>query len=75
MYTTYHFNSVTEITTDILESIKSAFKGKAIVLTVEEEIGNEDTPHWHIPVLQERLQNLDNTAFADTADFLNTFKG
>jgi hypothetical protein len=75
MYTTYHFNAVTEITTDILESIKSAFKGKAIVLTVEEEIGNEDIPHWHIPVLQERLQNLDNTAFADTADFLNTIKG
>jgi hypothetical protein len=38
MYTTYHFNSVSEITSDVIDSIKIAFKGKSIVLTVEEEM-------------------------------------
>ncbi len=37
MYTTYHFNSAVEINADLLKSIKAAFKGKPIVITVEEE--------------------------------------
>ncbi len=74
MYTTYHFNSVTEITTDVIDSIKTAFKGKSIVLTVEEENENDDIPQWHLPILQERLQNIDNTDFTDTTAFLNSFK-
>jgi hypothetical protein len=39
MYTTYHFNSAAEITTDILEAIKVAFKNKSITITITE---NED---------------------------------
>jgi hypothetical protein len=74
MYTTYHFNSVTEITVDVVDSIKTAFKGKSIVLTVEEENENDDLPQWHLPILQERLQNMDTTEFADTTEFLNSFK-
>lgn len=38
MYTTYHLSSAQEITTDILEAIKTTFKSKAITITVEEEI-------------------------------------
>jgi hypothetical protein len=38
MYTTYHLASAQEVTTDILEAIKVAFKSKPIVITVEEEI-------------------------------------
>lgn len=39
MYTTYHFKSVTNITDNVLAAIKTAFRGKPVVLTVE-----EDTP-------------------------------
>ena len=74
MYTTYHFNSVTEITADVVDSIKTAFKGKSIVLTVEEKSENDEVPQWHLPILQERLQNIDNIEFTDTTEFLNSFK-
>ena len=39
MYTTYHLSSAQDITPDILEAIKVAFKSKPIVITVEEELG------------------------------------
>jgi hypothetical protein len=38
MYTTYHLSSAQEITPDILEAIKIAFKSKPIKITVEEEL-------------------------------------
>lgn len=38
MYTTYHLSSAQDLTTDILDAIKAAFKSKAIVITVEEEL-------------------------------------
>ena len=38
MYTTYHLNSAADINADILDAIKSVFKEKPIVLTVEEEL-------------------------------------
>ena len=37
MYTTYHFKSAADINIDMLEAIKAAFKGKPVVITVEEE--------------------------------------
>ena len=37
MYTTYHFQSASDINKDIIDAIKAAFKGKPIVITVEEE--------------------------------------
>jgi antitoxin YefM len=43
MYTTYHFNSASEITTDIIEAIKLSFKTKAIKITIEEEL--DDTAY------------------------------
>ena len=38
MYTTYHLQSAGDIDNNIIQSIKEAFKGKRIVITVEEEI-------------------------------------
>lgn len=38
MFVTYHLSSAQEITIDLLEAIKTSFKSKAIVITVEEEI-------------------------------------
>lgn len=38
MYTTYHFESAEEITTDVLNAIKTTFKQKPIVLTIEEDL-------------------------------------
>jgi hypothetical protein len=38
MYTTYHLSSAQDITPDILEAIKIAFKSKPIVITIEEEL-------------------------------------
>ena len=38
MYTTYHLSSAQELSADILEAIKTAFKTKPITITVEEEM-------------------------------------
>ena len=38
MYTTYHLDSAADINADILDAIKSTFKERPIVLTVEEEL-------------------------------------
>ncbi|MFI5140398.1 MAG: hypothetical protein ACHQIM_21440 [Sphingobacteriales bacterium] len=38
MYTTFHFSSAQEVTPDILEAIKIAFRSKPITITVEEEL-------------------------------------
>jgi hypothetical protein len=38
MYTTYHFSSAQELTTDIVDAIKTAFKSKPISITIQEEM-------------------------------------
>lgn len=42
MYTTYHLNSAEDINSDILNAIKSTFKERPMVLTVEEELDATD---------------------------------
>ena len=37
MYTTYHLRSPQELSSDIIDAIKAAFKGKPITLTIEED--------------------------------------
>ncbi len=37
MYTTFHLRSPQEINNEIIEAIKTAFMGKAITITVEED--------------------------------------
>ena len=38
MYATFHFSSAQDVTPDILEAIKVAFKSKPISITIEEEL-------------------------------------
>ena len=38
MYTTYHFKSAADINTDIINAIKTAFKEKPVVITIEEDV-------------------------------------
>lgn len=38
MYTTYHFKSALDINIDVLNAIKTAFKEKPVVITIEEEV-------------------------------------
>jgi hypothetical protein len=43
MLTTFRFDSATELTVDVIEAIKVAFKSKAITITVTEEEHQDDT--------------------------------
>ena len=38
MYTTYHFKSAADINVDVLNAIKTAYREKPIVVTIEEEM-------------------------------------
>ena len=38
MYATYHLASAADVTTDLLEAIKTAFQSKPITITIEEEL-------------------------------------
>lgn len=38
MYTTYHLSSAQELSADIMDAIKAAFKSKPITITIEEEL-------------------------------------
>jgi len=61
MYTTYHLTSAQEVSTDILDAIKATFKSKPITIIVEEDNnGNELTTDMKI-VLDERLQEDEDT--------------
>lgn len=59
MYTTYHFKSTSEITTDVLEAIKTAFKGKSVVITIEEKQPTDDVPEWHKKIVMDRLEEIE----------------
>ena len=61
MYTTFHFQSAKEINEDILDAIKSAFKNKPIVLTVEEYEEDFELTTEMKTVLDERLQEDEKT--------------
>jgi hypothetical protein len=60
MRTTYHFNSATEITADILEAIKIVFKTKAVTITITENEDDTDffnnRPHDKVVLLQSIKQ-------------------
>jgi len=55
MYTTYHLDSAQDITPDILEAIKIAFKSKPITITIEEDDDFELTQEMKM-ILDERLE-------------------
>jgi hypothetical protein len=61
MYTTYHFNSATELNADILEAIKLTFKSKPITLIIEEQENYEDLTNEEKLLLDERLLEDENS--------------
>lgn len=61
MYTTYHFSSAQELSTDILDSIKATFKKKPITIIVEEEEYDYILNQEMKSILDERLQEDENT--------------
>ncbi len=57
MTTTFHFKSTSEITVEVLDAIKTAFKGKSVILTVEED-QTANVPDWHKKLVFERLEEV-----------------
>lgn len=65
MYTTYHLTSAQELNSDILESIKSAFKSKPITIIVEEDF-NDD-----FELSDQMKAVLDQRLIEDDKDYLS----
>jgi len=61
MYTTYHFSSAQEVSTEILDAIKATFKAKPITITVEETEEDLFITDDMKAVLDERLQEDETT--------------
>jgi len=61
MYTTYHLTSAQEVNTDLLDSIKAAFKSKPITIIVEEDDGDFELTADMKTVLDERLLEDEKT--------------
>ena len=56
MYTTYHLTSAQDLSTDILDAIKAAYKAKPITIIVEEGEGDFDLTTDMKTVLDERIK-------------------
>jgi len=61
MYTTYHLRSAEELSNDIIEAIKTAFKSKPITIIVEESETDFDLTTDMKAVLDERMQEDEQT--------------
>jgi hypothetical protein len=61
MYTTYHLASAQEVSTEILDAIKATFKSKPITIIVEEDETNFELTSEMKTILDERLQEDENT--------------
>lgn len=70
MYTTYHLTSAQEVNTDLLDSIKAAFKSKPITIIVEEDDGDSELTADMKTVLDERLQE-DEKTYLTAEDSIN----
>jgi hypothetical protein len=73
MYTTYHLKSAQEVSTDILDAIKAAYKTKPITIIVEEDNSDFELTADMKAVLDERLQEDEQTYLSaeDSIDQLN----
>ena len=58
MHTTFHLNSAQDVSTDLLDAIKAAYKSKPITIIVEEE---EDLSQEMKITLDNRLQEDEST--------------
>jgi hypothetical protein len=61
MYTTYHLTSAQEVSTDILDAIKATFKSRPITIIVEEDDNDFELTADMKAVLEECLQEDENT--------------
>ena len=71
MYTTYHLSSAQDVSPDILEAIKTTFKSKAIIITVEEE--DEQFTEKEKTILDERLRE-DEATYLTAEQSVNQLK-
>ena len=67
MYITYHLSSAQDLTIDILEAIKTAFKSKAITITVEEEM---DTTEYLMSSPANKAMLAKSMAQANNGEFI-----
>jgi len=63
MYTTYHLDSAQDISPDILEAIKIAFRSRPITITIEEDVDFELT--------EEMKEILDERLSEDVSDYIS----
>ena len=70
MYTTYHLSSAQDVSSDILDAIKAAFKSKPIRIIVEENEEDFDLSADMMDVLDERLEE-DETFYLSANDSIN----
>lgn len=61
MNTTYYLSSADELNADIIDSIKAAYKSKAITIIVEEDLSGYQLSEEMKMVLDERLKEDLNT--------------
>jgi hypothetical protein len=61
MYTTYHLTSAQELSSDIVDAIKVAFKSKPITIIIEEDESDFELGGDMKLILQERLQEDEST--------------
>ncbi len=73
MYTTYHLSSAQDVSTEILEAIKATFKSRPITIIVEEDDSDLELTANMKAVLDERLQEDENTYLSaeESIDQLN----
>jgi hypothetical protein len=58
MHTTFHLNSAQDVSSDLLDAIKAAYKSKPITIIIEEE---EDLSQEMKIILDNRLQEDEST--------------
>lgn len=61
MYTTYHLTSAQDVSTDLLDAIKAAFKSKPITIIVHADKADLEFTSGLKEILDERLQEDEKT--------------
>jgi hypothetical protein len=61
MSTTYYLESAYELNSDLLESIKAAYKSKPITITIEEDEAYVELDDNMKAILDERLEEDEST--------------
>lgn len=74
MYTSYHFSSAQDVSIDLIQSIKAAYKNRAIIITVEEdEPVPEGMTSQMVEKLDERLKDKDPVVIGEK-ELINQLK-